>query len=90
MDKKLVHSNFKEQTKTQYQPRGTHSVICNKWVSKVTANDSDPAERWSWISLAGENTQKVMTISAYRICTNSLDNATPQLLGCSNGNITTP
>eukprot|EP00957_Ditylum_brightwellii_P120957 9225172-Ditylum_brightwellii.AAC.1 len=73
MDQK--QSNFKEQTKTRYQPGGTASVICNKWISKVTANGSDPAGIWPWISLAGENTQKVMIISAYWVCTNSLDNA---------------
>eukprot|EP00957_Ditylum_brightwellii_P096945 7382666-Ditylum_brightwellii.AAC.1 len=63
---KLVVSNCKEQTKTDFQPSGTFTLTTDKWASKATYSGKDSLGRWSWVTLQGKQKQQVTFITACR------------------------
>eukprot|EP00957_Ditylum_brightwellii_P079538 6047680-Ditylum_brightwellii.AAC.1 len=74
---KLETTSSKEQTKTDFQPGGTATLITDKWLSYVCNLGRDEAGRWSYIMLKGTKNRKVTVISAYRVCKNQLSQAGP-------------
>eukprot|EP00957_Ditylum_brightwellii_P201793 15327286-Ditylum_brightwellii.AAC.1 len=51
------------------------TVVVDKWVSQVCDTGSDILGRWSYVTIKGRKKQKVTIIFAYRVCKNSLDQA---------------
>eukprot|EP00957_Ditylum_brightwellii_P189420 14417603-Ditylum_brightwellii.AAC.1 len=63
---KLQTSNYKENTRTEYQNGGTALCVTRKYVSRVCDLGSDHMGRWSWVTIKGEKDRKIILLSAYR------------------------
>jgi len=62
-----------EELKTINQPGGTANIITNNWTSRVIEVGTDPfgLGRWSYAVLRGAASQKIMIITAFRLCPQS-------------------
>eukprot|EP00957_Ditylum_brightwellii_P182708 13916697-Ditylum_brightwellii.AAC.1 len=61
----------------EYQPGGTATFITDKWLSQVCDSGQDKLGRWSYVTVKGKKNQKVMIVSAYRVCDNCVAQAGP-------------
>jgi hypothetical protein len=55
---KLQTSNYKENTRTEYQSSGTALCVTGKYVSKVCYSGFDHMGRWSWVTINGKKRGK--------------------------------
>ncbi len=63
-------SHHSETFKSSYQPGGTLTIVTDRWVSRITSRGTDPfgMGRWSYILLRGNKGEKIMIVTAYRVC----------------------
>jgi hypothetical protein len=63
-------SYTKDDFSSERQPGGTITMACNHWTSRVLEKGEDPfgLGRWSYIVLRGKDTRKILVITAYRVC----------------------
>jgi exonuclease III len=64
-------SSAQIQWPSDYQPGGTAVFVRNKWATRFLAQGDDKLGRWSWITLTGKGTTKVVFVSVYRVCDGS-------------------
>eukprot|EP00957_Ditylum_brightwellii_P141445 10775898-Ditylum_brightwellii.AAC.1 len=72
---KLVVSNYPERTKTRYQSGGTATLVTSLACHRVCDSGDDKYGRWLYVTLKGKNKRKIIVITAYRVCTNTLATA---------------
>ncbi len=66
-------SRCAEQFKSTYQPRGTATIISNKWTSRIADRGEDPLSLgwWSYFTLLGKQGKLITIIMAYCVCNSS-------------------
>ena len=69
---KIQMSTSPELSPSRYKLGDTLTGLNRKLVGQVNSQGSDPVGRWIWITLQGENKQKVTIIAAYRVCPGNL------------------
>ncbi len=59
------------------QPGGTLQIITNNWVSRILEKGTDPygLGRWTYTIMRGAHNRKVVIITAYRVCIQSVTSA---------------
>ena len=62
-----------------YKPNGTVIITLPPFSPSITTSGSDPTGlgRWSYITISGRNNIKLIIISAYRVCQNSIKHTGP-------------
>jgi hypothetical protein len=60
-----------------YQPGGTATIIFGRWISRLLekGNDSFDIGRWSFQVLHGKGLAKVMLVTGYNVCQQSMATA---------------
>jgi hypothetical protein len=68
-----------EEFKSPHQPGGTTSIVTNNCTSRILDRGTDPFSlgRWSYVTLRGAKKKKVILITEYRECTQSLQACGP-------------
>eukprot|EP00957_Ditylum_brightwellii_P062431 4737807-Ditylum_brightwellii.AAC.1 len=54
-----------EQTKSNFQPGGTATLVRDKWTSYICNSGKDKLGRWSYTTLKGKFGQRVTIVFAY-------------------------
>jgi hypothetical protein len=74
--KSSTNDNFQSET----QPGGTLTMACGHWTSRVIERGVDPFRlgRWSFIVLRGKRGIKILFITAYRVCCQTIQSAGPK------------
>jgi hypothetical protein len=59
------------------QAGGTITMVTNKWTSRVIEKGHDPfgLGRWSYIVIRGAQGRRILLVTAYRVCRQSLSNS---------------
>jgi len=62
---------------SEEQPGGTLTLVCNHWTSRVIERGVDPfgLGRWSYLVLQGKENIKILIITAYRVCRQTIQSA---------------
>ena len=71
---KVSKSFTKDHFQSTNQPGGTVTVVYNHWTSRVIESGEDPfgLGRWSYQVLRGKGGTKLLIVTAYRVCRQSL------------------
>ncbi|MFN9981286.1 MAG: hypothetical protein ACK53Y_15280, partial [bacterium] len=77
---KTSKSYTKEGFTSESQPGGTVTMVCNNWTSRVIEEGVDPfgLGRWSYIVLRGKGSIKILLITAYRVCQQTMNTVGPK------------
>ena len=75
----VMTSYKKEAFDSINQPGGTLTSITGNWTSRVIERGVDPFHlgRWSYIVLRGKNGIKILLVTAYRVCTQTVASIGP-------------
>lgn len=75
----LVTSHNTGTIKGEIQPGGTLTLLTNNWTSRVIERGSDPygMGRWSYTILRGKEGKRILLVTAYRVCTQSISSIGP-------------
>eukprot|EP00957_Ditylum_brightwellii_P079977 6082145-Ditylum_brightwellii.AAC.1 len=68
-----------EQTKSNFQPGGTATLVTDKWTSYICNSGKDKLGRWTYTTLKGKSGQRVTIVSTYCDCDNNLAQAGSQI-----------
>ena len=74
-----VPTVYKDSFKGSKKPGGTLTMLCNNWTSRVLGRGSDPygLGHWTYFTLRGKANTKIVLVTAYRVCTQSISTAGP-------------
>jgi len=64
-----------ESFETLHQPGGTLQIITSDWTSRILEKGTDPfgLGRWSYAIMRGAGNKRIAMITAYRVCTQSIN-----------------
>jgi len=74
---KVSKSHTKDAFLSEIQPGGTTTMVYNKWTSRVIESGVDPfgLGRWSFLTIRGRGDIKVLIVTAYRVCKQTVQSA---------------
>lgn len=74
-------SHTKENFGSINQPGGTLMTITGNWTSRVIERGVDPYNlgRWTYFTLRGQNGIKILMVTAYRVCTQTVSSVGPNI-----------
>jgi hypothetical protein len=77
---KTSKSYTKDGFTSENQPGGTVTMVCNNWTSRVIEEGVDPfgLGHWWYIVLRGKGSIKILLITAYRVCQQTVNTASPK------------
>jgi len=77
---KVSKSFIKDEFISENQPGGTVTMVYNKWTSRVIESGEDPfgLGRWSFLTLQGRGNIKVILVTAYRVCKQTVQSVDPR------------
>jgi len=77
---KTSKSYTKDNFRSEKQPGGTATMVCNHWTSRVVEVGVDPfgPGRWSYVVMRGQGGIKILLITAYRVCKQTVSSAGPK------------
>ena len=55
-----------------YKPGGTMAGLMGRWSSRFDRKGSDDQGRWSWLTFNDKGSKKILFVSAYWVCQDSL------------------
>jgi hypothetical protein len=70
----------KDHFTTETQPGGTLTMTCGNWTSRIIEKGVDPfgLGRWSYLVLRGKGATKLLIVTAYRVCRQTIRSAGPK------------
>jgi len=76
----LSTSSTKADFQSEIQPGGTITLACGHWTLRVLQKGVDPfgLGRWSYLTLRGNQGRKILVITAYRVCRQSIQSVGPK------------
>jgi len=76
----LSTSSTKDDFQSEIQPGGTITLACGHWTLRVLQKGVDPfgLGRWSYLTLRGNQGRKILLITAYRVCRQSIQLVRPK------------
>lgn len=75
-----ITSHIPEDNISENQPGGTMTLLTNNWTSRIIERGVDPfgLGRWTYMTLRGKNGIKILIVTAYRVCPQSISSIGPQ------------
>ncbi len=76
VSKSSTNDSFTSET----QPGGTLTMACGNWTSRIIEKGVDPfgLGRWSYLVLRAKGTTKLLIVTAYRVCRQTIASAGPK------------